>query len=105
MKKQPLNEYPRPQLKRNSYICLNGEWDYTIQKDSNLPIEYDGKILVPYSPEVEKSGVNKVLMPDDFLFYKLNLEIPEGFVKDKLILHFGAVDQIAEIFINGNNDI
>ena len=101
MKKQPLNEYPRPQLKRNSYICLNGEWDYTIKKDSNLPIEYDGKILVPYSPEVEKSGVNKVLMPDDFLFYKLNLEIPEGFVKDKIILHFGAVDQITEVFING----
>ena len=101
MNKQPLSEYPRPQFKRDSYICLNGEWEYAIRKEAEFPEEFDGKILVPYSPEVEKSGVNKVVMPDDFLFYKVNLIFPDGFIKDKLILHFGAVDQIAEVFING----
>ena len=101
MSKQPLSEYPRPQLKRKSYICLNGEWEYAIKKESNFPDRYDGKILVPYSPEVEKSGVNKTVMPDDFLFYKLDLNFPDGFIKDKVLLHFGAVDQIAEVFING----
>ena len=100
MNKQPLNEYPRPQLKRDSYICLNGIWEYAIRKEREFPNDFDGEILVPYSPEVEKSGVNKVVMPDDYLFYKVKLSFPQGFIKDKVILHFGAVDQIAEVFVN-----
>ena len=100
MNKQPLNEYPRPQLKRDSYICLNGIWEYAIRKEREFPNDFDGKILVPYSPEVEKSGVNKLVMPDDYLFYKTKLSFPQGFIKDKVILHFGAVDQIAEVFVN-----
>ena len=101
MKNQPLSEYPRPQFKRDSYICLNGYWEYAIRKNENIPDVFDGQILVPYSPEVEKSGVNKKVMPDDYLFYHLNYKIPKDFIKDKVILHFGAVDQIAELFING----
>ena len=101
MKQVPLSEYPRPQFRRDSYICLNGLWEYAIRKEEAIPEVFDGTILVPYSPEVEKSGVNKVIMPDDYLFYRLNYEIPSDFIKDKVILHFGAVDQIAEIFING----
>ena len=98
---KPLSEYPRPQFKRDSYICLNGIWEYAIRKEETIPDSFDGEILVPYSPEVEKSGVNKVVMPDDYLFYRLNYVIPKEFIKDKVILHFGAVDQIAEVFING----
>ena len=101
MSQIPLSEYPRPQLQRDSYICLNGYWEYAIKKDEAIPDFFDGQILVPYSPEVEKSGVNKVVMPDDYLFYRLKYEIPNEFIKDKVILHFGAVDQIAEVFING----
>ena len=99
--KQPLSEYPRPQFKRDSYICLNGYWEYAIRKEENIPESFDGQILVPFSPEVEKSGVNKTVMPDDYLFYSLKTTIPSDFIKDKVILHFGAVDQIAEVFING----
>ena len=101
MKQIPLSEYPRPQFKRDSYICLNGLWEYAIRKEDKIPDSFDGQILVPYSPEVEKSGVNKKVMPSDFLFYRLNYQIPKDFIKDKIILHFGAVDQIAEVFING----
>lgn len=101
MKQAPLSEYPRPQLKRDSYLCLNGLWEYAIRKEDVIPEVFDGTILVPYSPEVEKSGVNKTVMPDDYLFYRLRYEIPCDFIKDKVILHFGAVDQIAEVFING----
>ena len=101
MSQQPLSEYPRPQFKRNSYICLNGLWEYAIRGIESIPGVYDGQILVPYSPEVEKSGVNKVVKPNDYLFYRLKYEIPKDFIKDKVILHFGAVDQIAEVFING----
>ncbi len=99
--KTPLSEYPRPQFKRDSYICLNGLWEYAIKQTEEIPNVYDGQILVPYSPEVEKSGVNKKVMPEDYLFYRLKYEIPKEFIKDKVILHFGAVDQIAEVFING----
>ena len=96
----PLSEYPRPQFKRDSYICLNGYWEYAIRKNEEIPTIFDGQILVPFSPEVSKSGVNKTVMPDDYLFYRLNLELPKEFIKDKVILHFGAVDQIAEVFVN-----
>ena len=101
MNQTPLSEYPRPQFKRDSYICLNGLWEYAIRGIESIPDVYDGQILVPYSPEVEKSGVNKVVNPNDYLFYRLKYEIPKDFIKDKVILHFGAVDQIAEVFING----
>ena len=99
--KIPLSEYPRPQLRRDSYLCLNGIWEYAIRKEATIPDTFDGNILVPYSPEVAKSGVNKTVYPDDFLFYKRKLDFPENFIKDKVIIHFGAVDQIAEAFING----
>ena len=99
--KQPLSEYPRPQFVRDSYICLNGYWEYAIRKEENIPDCFDGQILVPYSPEVEKSGVNKTVMPDDYLFYRLKTTVSSNFIKDKVFLHFGAVDQIAEVFING----
>ena len=101
MKQTPLSEYPRPQFKRDSYICLNGLWEYAIRGIESIPEVYDGEILVPYSPEVEKSGVNRVVNPNDYLFYRLKYEIPKDFIKDKVILHFDAVDQIAEVFING----
>ena len=101
MNKQPLSEYPRPQFKRDSYICLNGYWEYAIRTIESIPDVFDGQILVPYSPETEKSGVNKIITPKDYLFYRLRYEIPQDFIKDKVILHFGAVDQIAELFING----
>ena len=101
MKQVPLSEYPRPQFKRDSYLCLNGLWEYAIRKEDAIPEVFDGTILVPYSPEVEKSGVNKIVMPDDYLFYRLRYKIPRDFIKDKVILHFGAIDQIAEVFING----
>ena len=101
MNNQPLSEYPRPQFKRDSYICLNGYWEYAIRTIESIPDVFDGQILVPYSPETEKSGVNKTVTPKDYLFYRLRYEIPQDFIKDKVILHFGAVDQIAELFING----
>lgn len=96
-----INNYPRPQLVRDSYISLDGEWEYAITKSSKIPDKFDGKILVPFSPEMEKSGVMKKVQPDDYLFYKTKFYIPKEYTKDKIILHFGAVDQIAEVYLNG----
>ena len=98
--KIPLSEYPRPQFRRDPYICLNGYWEYAIRKSEEIPDNFDGQILVPFSPETMKSEVGKTVMPDDYLFYRLNLDLPKEFIKDKVILHFGAVDQIAEVFVN-----
>ena len=62
----PLSEYPRPQLIRDSYQCLNGLWDYEIIGDG---VNKSGKILVPYSPETPTSGVNHILQPNEKLIY------------------------------------
>ena len=99
----PLPEYPRPQMVRDSYICLNGKWDYAILNKKETLKEYQGKIVVPFSPEAILSGVEKIVMPDDVLYYKRNFELPEGFYKEgeRVLLHFGAVDYIATVAVNG----
>ena len=101
--KIPLNEYPRPQLVRDSYISLNGMWEYAVRDNENIPESFDGQILVPYSPESPLSGVNKILKPNEWLYYKLEFKVPSSFIKDKVLLHFTAVDQIADVYINNKH--
>ena len=98
---KPLSEHINPQFYRESYLSLNGEWDYKISSKEDLPEEYDGKILVPYSPECDLSGVKRVLQPNEWLFYRLKFNLKDFEIQDKVILHFLAVDQIAEVFFNG----
>lgn len=97
-----LQEYPRPQLQRDSYINLNGLWDYAFTQTDDFPQKFDGKILVPFSPESELSRVNRQLMPDEVLWYSTHVVLPDDFKKDRIILHFGAVDQYAEVYVNDN---
>ncbi len=98
----PLSEYPRPQLVRDSYFCLNGKWDYSITPMSLDTPVYEGKILVPFSPETILSGVERILMPDEFLYYRRYFSIPEKFNRGRIILNFGAVDYECCVFLNGN---
>ena len=64
-KNSVLSEYPRPQLKRESFLCLNGLWDYAFTTTKTLPEAFDGRILVPFSPECSLSGVNS-FVPQSF---------------------------------------
>ena len=64
---QPLPEYPRPQMVRDSYLNLNGPWSYAITTSAQKPAQADGTILVPFSPESELSGVGHVLQPEEYL--------------------------------------
>ena len=99
-KPSPLNEYPRPQLERKSYLSLNGYWEYNITQSEDIPSEFKGQILVPYSPECPLSEVNEFVSPKDYLYYKKTFDITPDIDNDKIILHFTAVDQIADVYIN-----
>lgn len=98
-------EYPRPQLKRDSYICLNGKWDFTIDTGVSLKerglfeeSNYDRKIEVPFCPESDLSGIgNKDFM--NAVAYQRTFVIAEK-VKPVLRLNFGACDYETEVYIN-----
>lgn len=100
MPDKPLQEYPRPQLVRSSYINLNGWWDFAITKTDTIQQPFDGKILVPFSPECQLSGVCRTLKPKERLFYRTTFTLPKSFNKGLVLLNFGAVDCIADVFVN-----
>ena len=100
-REHPLPEYPRPQLRRESCLNLNGPWEYAITRGSDEPEEYDGEIIVPFAPESELSGVGRTLQPGEYLWYRRDLVLPEDFNVGRVLLHFGAVDQTAHVWVNG----
>lgn len=97
-----LSEYPRPLMRRKSYINLNGYWDYRICRESGKrpPASFEGKILVPFSPESVLSGVKRRLRPEETLWYHRTFENPAQ-SGERILLHFGAVDQMCVVYING----
>lgn len=112
-----LSEYPRPQFQRESFYNLNGLWEYCIVNkpsdfknaslnkafDCEIPARMDGQILVPFSPESILSGVERRLEPDQFLWYRTSLpDLKRCCSGSRFLLHFGAVDQTADVYINGS---
>ncbi len=98
--------YPRPKLRRDSYISLNGEWAFcpscSYEDDDLSDINFDEIINVPYPIEAPLSGVNAEECAKSFAYMK-EFMLPDDFVKDRVILHFGAVDQECRIFVNDVN--
>ncbi len=97
----PWPDYPRPQLVRDSFINLNGPWDYACAFSKRIPERFPQQIRVPFPPESLLSGIGRVPRRYAYQFYKRELVIPDGFVQDRVLLHFGAVDQIATVYLNG----
>ena len=99
----PLSEYPRPQFMRSAWMNLNGQWDYRIRRSTaQEDTGWDGKILVPFCPESELSGVGRVLSPDETLTYRRSFSIPEEWKNRRVLLHFGAVDYKCSVILNGH---
>ena len=95
------SEYPRPSFKRDSYLCLNGEWDLTvIGKHGRGKRRYLGKINVPFTPESRLSGIFRDKCNCEVYVYTKTVEFEPEFIKDRVILHFGAVDQICTVLVN-----
>lgn len=101
----PLPEYPRPQLVRDSYLNLNGPWEYAFTSEMKQPTEYEGEIIVPFAPESELSGVGRTLRAGEYLWYRRSFTLPEGFNVGRVLLHFGAVDQSARVWVNGRDAV
>ena len=91
----PWSIYPRPRLVRDSFFCLNGDWELTATDGEKY------NILVPFPPESALSRVGKRMGEKPHIIYKRVFSLPEGFKRERVILHFGAVDQIAEVTLNG----
>ena len=87
--------YPRPQMRRSSYFNLNGNWEFMVN------YENQGLIRVPFCPESKLSGFSKHYEEGSMLQYSRSFTLPEGFNRGRVLLHIGAADQRAEVFLNG----
>ena len=93
----PWTAYPRPRMRRDSYVNLNGAWDFAVGE----PTFGERKILVPFCPESRLSGIGEHFPEGTQLWYRRSFTLPEGFCRGRVLLHFGAADQTAEVFVNG----
>ena len=112
-----LPEHPRPRLRRDNYVMLNGSWEYAIVPVDGvvdvetltvetltqqvIPFRWDGQIVVPFSPEAPLSGVGRTVLPSELLWYKRKIELSKLVDDQRLILHFEAVDWMCACFVNG----
>ena len=99
MNSVPWNVYPRPQLKREHYVNLNGSWDFCAAGAGEQPV-YDRQILVPYPVEAPLSGIGERFSEEKLLWYRrtFSWDRPR---EGRVLLHCGGVDQRGEVFLNG----
>ena len=94
--------YPRPSLRRSSFFSLDGEWEFSAKPKGFEP-DFSRRIRVPFPPESVLSGIGEVFPDGTELCYHRNFTLPDGFVRDRVILHVGAADQEAHVWLNGHD--
>ena len=97
----PWEIYPRPQMKRESYVNLNGDWEFAVSQSSRLPEDYPDTIRLPFCPESLLSGLKREVAPGSYLYYRKSVATPRDFNRGKVLLHIGAADQVTEVRVNG----
>ena len=97
-RRTPWTTYPRPQMRRNSYVNLNGQWEFAVGE--TLPTVFDKAITVPFCPESQLSGIKEHFPEGIGLYYRRTFTLPEGFHQGRVLLHIGAADQVADIYVN-----
>jgi hypothetical protein len=96
------SEYPRPTMQRADWVLLNGSWDYAVRpRDQEKPTEFDGRIHVPFPIESELSGVRRTVGEANRLWYRRTVDLPVRREVGRWLLHFGAVDWEATVWVNG----
>ena len=93
--------HPDPQMKRENYMSLCGKWSLFVSNKKR--VEALGDITVPYPPESRISGVERQLKKGEKYIYEKTFTLADEMKGERVILHFGAVDQIAEVNLNGVN--
>lgn len=98
----PWPEYPRPQLQRTAWLNLNGTWEFAGGKDfnpnPNLP--FPEKIVVPYPVQSKLSGICRQGSESKHMWYRRGFTIPNAWDGQRILIHFGAVDWQAAVWIN-----
>ena len=108
MKKSiPRPEHPRPDLCRESWLCLNGEWDFAFDEACvgeserwELRSKLDTKITVPFVYQSELSGIGD-RRHSERVWYHRTLTVPAEFAGKRLLLHFGAADYKTRVWLDG----
>ena len=95
----PLPEYPRPLMQRSRWMNLNGLWDYAVTEIGGNFTQADGQILVPYCIESSLSGVGRSVGADRQLWYRRSFILPKDWKGSRILLHFGAVDWQADVWV------
>ena len=90
----PWNTYPRPQMRRENWFCLNGPWQFGTNKET------EEEIQVPFCPESLLSGIRRDFKKESVFYYRRHFELEKPGKEERVLLHFGAVDQAAEVFVN-----
>ena len=93
-------EYPRPTMRRESFLSLDGTWEFCTVVRGASPT-FGERILVPYVPQSVLSGIGRAIPQSEMLCYRRRFALPKGFSDGRVLLHFGAVDQVAEVCVNG----
>ena len=91
----PRSEHPRPDFERDNWMCLNGEWDFSLDEK-----KFDRTIIVPFAFETELSGIGDKEF-HKMVWYRKIFKLPERMKAKRVILHFGAVDYACDLWVNG----